>query len=406
MSDTSLENFDFQVNSKAICPPVEEQAVCVSSIPVNARKLASLCTVDSVSAIENADSLEVITLAGKYWKIVNRKGDLKVGDQVVYFEIDSFLPVGNPNFEFLRDRCYKRFSFNNEILAEGFRVKTIKLRGVVSQGLVMPCSAFELLLDTFEDGYDLTDVIGVKNYDTLKEEMDVLQGKVCCGNHAGNFPSFIPKTDEERIQNMSFLFTNPEYKEMEFECTDKFDGSSHTTFFAPLTRPDNPFGVCSRRFELKLDDEKSDFVKVALALELDKKLTAYGREIAIQSELVGPGMNGNKDKYTEKTLYVYRIWDIINQKFLSPVERYEVCADLGLKHVAVKKANWKVFQELDTMDKMLAYVDDKTENGNILEGRVWKSLDGSLSFKCINNRYLLKQNENEEAETKAMKSME
>lgn len=376
-----------------------------SGIKVNTRKLASVCTVDSVSAIENADSLEVITLAGKCWKIVNRKGDLKVGDQVVYFEIDSFLPVGNPNFEFLRDRCYKKFTFNNEIIGEGFRVKTIKLRGVVSQGLVMSLDALSIS-DVIPDGMsilgfdskpqegdDLTDTIGVKNYDTIKEEMDMLQGKVCCGNHAGNFPSFIPKTDEERIQNMSFLFTDQKYKEMEFECTDKFDGSSFTAFFAPLTRPDNPFGVCSRRFELKLDDEKSDFVKVAKTLELNQRLPAYGREIAIQAELVGPGMNGNKDKYTEKTIYVYRIWDILNQKFLSPVERYEVCADLGLKHVVVKKANWKVFQELDTMDKMLAYVDDKTENGNTLEGRVWKAMDGRLSFKCINNRYLLKQAE-------------
>jgi RNA ligase (TIGR02306 family) len=376
-----------------------------SGIKVNTRKLASVCTVDSVSAIENADSLEVVTLAGKCWKIVNRKGDLKVGNRVVYFEIDSFLPVGNPNFEFLRDRCYKKFIHNDQIIGEGFRVKTIKLRGVVSQGLVMPLSALsisEVIPDgvdilgfnpNLQEGDDLTDTIGVKNYDTLKEEMDMLQGKMCCGNHAGNFPSFIPKTDEERIQNLSFMFTNPEYKEMEFEETDKFDGSSFTAFFAPMTRPDNPFGVCSRRFELKLDDEKSDFVKVAKALELDTKLATYGREIAIQAELVGPGMNGNKDKYTEKTIFVYRIWDILNQKFLTPSERYQVCTDLGLKHVKVKAVSKKVFQELDTMDKMLAYVDDKTENGNTLEGRVWKSTDGSISFKCINNRYLLKQAE-------------
>jgi RNA ligase (TIGR02306 family) len=368
----------------------------MNEVVVNTRKLASLCTVDTVSPIENADMLEVVTLVGKCWKIVNRKGDLKAGDRVVYFEIDSFLPVGNPNFEFLRDRCYKKFTHNDEIIGEGFRVKTIKLRGVVSQGLVMPCSAFELILSVLEDGYDLTDIIGVKNYDTLKEEMDMLQGKMCCGNHAGSFPSFIPKTDEERIQNLSFMFTDPEYKEMEFEETDKYDGSSHTTFFAPMTRPDNPFGVCSRRFELKLDDEKSDFVKVALALELDKKLPAYGREIAIQAELVGPGMNGNKDKYTEKDIHVYKVWDILNQKFLTPDERYQVCRDLGLKHVKVNAIGKKVFAELDTMDKMLAYVDDKTEKGNILEGRVWKSMDGKLSFKCINNRYLLKQAEEKE----------
>jgi len=265
----------------------------------------------------------------------------------------------------------------------------------------MPLSSFEFVLpdaDTKEnieaylEGCDL----GVKNYDTIKEEMDMLQGKMCCGNHAGSFPSFIPKTDEERIQNLSFMFTDPEYKEMEFEETDKDDGSSETVFFAPMTRPDNPFGVCSRRFELKLDDEKSDFVKVALALELDKKLPIYGREIAIQAELVGPGMNGNKDKYTEKDLHVYKIWDILNQKFLTPEERYQICKDLGLKHVKVKAVNKKVFAELDTMDKMLAYVDDKTEKGNILEGRVWKSMDGKLSFKCINNRYLLKQAEEKE----------
>lgn len=182
----------------------------VENVVVNTRKLASVCTVDAVSPIENADLLEVVTLKGKCWKIVNRKGDLKAGDRVVYFEIDSFLPVGNSNFEFLRERTYKKFSHNNEIIGEGFRIKTIKLRGVVSQGLVMSLSAFPELNDIpdcfqilgcdnrLEDGHDLTDALGVKNYDTIKEEMDMLQGKMCCGNHAGNFPSFIPKTDEER----------------------------------------------------------------------------------------------------------------------------------------------------------------------------------------------------------------
>ena len=107
------------------------------------RKLAYIAEVSSVTPIEGADRLEQIMLKGHGWKIVTAKGDFSVGDLGVMFEIDSFLPIEDERYAFLKDRCLKKFvSKSGNVLREGIRIKTIKLRGVISQGLLMPLSAF------------------------------------------------------------------------------------------------------------------------------------------------------------------------------------------------------------------------------------------------------------------------
>ena len=387
------------------------------------RKLVSKVEIATVGPIEGADFLEVVTMVGKSWRVVCKKGDFKPGDSAVYFEIDSFIGV-RPELEFLNARCYKKYTNSiNQIIEEGYRLKTIKLRGVVSQGLIVPLPAD--LVDSSEDG--LTEYFNVRHYDEVNEAMMVQSGVTRCANALGAFPSFIPKTDEERLQNLSEYFTNPEIRDMEFECTHKNDGSSMTVFYSPSNRPDAPFGVCSRNLQIKLDDE-GPFVAMAKSLDLENKLSALfeldGSEIAIQGELVGPNINGNKDKYTEFRFNVFRIFDIINQRWLGVRQRHLVTKLLELSHVPVVpwphnyngvidavdvftfddyniedtvqltvKSTFKWFSKLTNIDEFLAFVDSKTINGNPLEGMVWKSVDGSISFKVINNKYLLKNDD-------------
>ena len=108
-----------------------------------ARKLASIVRIASVSPIPDADRLEVVEMEGKGWRVVTAKGEFHPGDLAVYFEIDSYLPPDDERYAFLRERCLRKFvSKGGSILREGLRIKTVKLRGVVSQGLVMPVAKF------------------------------------------------------------------------------------------------------------------------------------------------------------------------------------------------------------------------------------------------------------------------
>jgi hypothetical protein len=211
------------------------------------RKLASIQRIGKVLPIEGADAIEIVTVNS--WKVVSKKGEFKEGDLCVYFEIDSFLPM-EKDFEFLRKSSYKKMGD-----LEGFRLKTIKLRGQVSQGLCLPLSILEkedemkigiskqpwgdqLQLGPYDDaivieeGADVTEYMCVLKYEPpIPAE---LSGKV-----KGGFPGFIRKTDEERIQNMTKEYDS--MRDKHYYVTEKLDGSSATYYFR-----DGVFGVCSK----------------------------------------------------------------------------------------------------------------------------------------------------------------
>jgi RNA ligase (TIGR02306 family) len=207
------------------------------------RKLATIQKISWIKPIPNADKIEVAGILG--WQIViNKKEGFKVGDKVVFCEIDSIVPE-RPEFEFLRPR--------------GFRVKTIKLRGQVSQGLALPISILPIdnahpIWDDSEltVGLDVTDILDIKKY--VPYIPACLAGEV-----KGQFPSFIPKTDETRIQSVPDVLTRHNRKT--FIVTEKVDGSSMTVYYN-----NGEFGVCSRNLDLK-ETEKNSFWKVARKLE-------------------------------------------------------------------------------------------------------------------------------------------
>ena len=417
------------------------------------RKLAYIAEVSSVTPIEGADRLEQIMLKGHGWKIVTAKGDFSVGDLGVMFEIDSFLPIEDERYAFLKDRCLKKFvSKSGNVLREGIRIKTIKLRGVISQGLIMPLSAFvgkEILVDNnlakpegvvAEDGKpvskeglaggpistlyynkevvgedgttttekvevgvgsDLTELLHVEHYDEVKEQLRPLStqtGGGLCGDAMGSFPSaFIPKTDEERIQNLGDWFEKMKGRQWQVTC--KHDGTSCTIAFSPSIDFDNPNVVCSRNLRLKRETAAGVvpiYWQIAERFSILEKLSEAlkgGKEYAVQGEIVGPGINGDRNKEKEATFKCFRIYDIAHQKFLNPNETVAFCKEFDIPHVDVIETDFPFFDKITTMEEALKFAEGKTKEGNEREGVVCKTCDGGsyASFKIVSNKYLMKQ---------------
>lgn len=393
------------------------------------RKLASIVKIDSIEPIEGADRIEVAHVKG--WKVVVAKNEFKVGDLAAYFEIDSFLDANDERYAFLRERCLRKFvSKSGTVLREGIRIKTVKLRGVISQGLLIPLDKFigkeigiakydgeEELYANFkheatEDcgafyervcldvGSDLTEILKVEHYDEVKEQCSPqMGGNPIAADAYGKFPTDrIPKTDEERIQNCSEWIKN--YSGRTWEVSAKDDGSSCTIFYSPTIDAENPFGVCSRNLRLKPVTESGIVPMMWLLAKkylVEEKLKELyekeGKEWALQGEAVAPGLQKNRDKYLEPEWHVFRIWDIKNQRFISPDERREFCKSANIPHVQIVATKMPVFKVYTTVDEILKFAEGKTARGNEREGLVFKTDDGlepTLSFKAVSNRYLMK----------------
>lgn len=364
------------------------------------RKLASIVTIASCEPIPDSDRLSVVKMAGKGWNVVTQRDEFQPGDLAVFFEIDSYLPADDPRYEFLKNRCLKKFvSKSGETLKEGIRITTCKLRGVISQGLLMPISGnFPELCDV-TDGQDVTELLKVEHYDEIVEALrPEIGGGSIAAEVMGKFPSaFIPKTDEERIQNLGDYFET--MKDRVFEVTEKNDGSSVTIFLSKTVDEENPFGVCSRNLRLKPEGAKGVpeqwqiVKKYDLAAKLEQINAMFESEFALQGELVGPGINDNRDKYADLEWHVFKIWDIANQRYLNPNEAERLCSEMGIPYVPVINRAMKAFDELTTMEAIQAFAEGKTARGHEREGVVFKSVDDKpfVSFKVISNRYLLKQ---------------
>jgi RNA ligase (TIGR02306 family) len=333
------------------------------------RKLASIRVITRISPIQNADRIEVAQVDN--WNVVVNKGIHSVGEKVIYCEIDSFLPI-RPEFEFLRKSSYKKMSDGSE----GFRLRTVKLRGQISQGLILP---YSILYGEFNVGDDVSEVLGIVKYEPPIPAD--LAGKV-----KGSFPSFIQRTDEERIQNLTENYE--EYKKFKFFASEKVDGTSGTFYVK-----DGEFGVCSRNLEL-LRTEGNTFWKLVDAYNLEENLLNFGRNIAIQGEVVGEGVQKNKYKMLGQKLLVYNIFDIDKYEYLSKNEMIEMTKSLNLDVVPT------ICEEIElpqTIEEILLFAEDKSRLNpeTEREGLVWVSIDSPqrISFKTISNKFLLKWEE-------------
>jgi len=343
------------------------------------RKLASIQKILDIQPIPGADAIEVATVLG--WKVViGKKDNFKVGDLVVYCEVDSILPE-KPEFEFLRK--------------VHFRIKTIRLKGQVSQGIVFPLSILageaELPHDPHAEGDDVTELLGITKY-------EVYIPAQLAGIRKGNFPDWLHKTDETRIQAVPGVLYRHQQKK--FYMTEKVDGSSMTVYFRRNeTLVDGEFGVCSRNFDMK-ETEDNAFWKAARAADLENKLRSLNRNIALQGELLGPGVQGNKYKLQKLEYYVFNVFNIDTQLHTNFDEFVGIASYLGLNTVPIYHATYQLpatIDELVEVSKGPSLLNlDTPREGIVLRpviNEYDEELKGRLSFKCINPEFLLKYNE-------------
>jgi RNA ligase (TIGR02306 family) len=355
------------------------------------RKLASIQRILALDPIEGADRIEVATIQG--WKVVVQKGLHKVSDLVAYFEIDSWVPTEVAPFLTKVGQEPREYEG-----VRGERLRTVKLKGQVSQGIILPLSDFanlplppyDFLMGKWnQEGLDITEQLGVIKYEPPIPAC--LAGQV-----KGMFPSFIRKTDQERIQTLPEFFE--EYKDMGFEVTIKLDGSSMTVYHR-----NGDTGVCSRNLDLK-EDQNNSFWKIVNRLNLVELLNHLGLNVAIQGELIGEGIQGNHEKLKGQELFVFDIWDIDAHRYMTRQERQDVLQALEallpkgehIYSVPVVHEDMKVFQTYPTMETILVFAGaGPSLNAQIREGLVFKStslVNGeTVSFKVINNKYLLKE---------------
>jgi len=376
------------------------------------RSLASIQKIVDIRPIEGADKIEVATVLG--WEcVVQKSNKFTVGDYVVFIEPDSVCPE-TPTFEFLRSRK--------------FRVGTIKLKGQVSQGLVMPMSIlpYPHMNDFLLIGHDVTDDLKIKKYDPELEAENRLVEKRTEHNKSwiykfimkhkilrnffhhsetAPFPSFLKKTNEDRIQNMPWVL---EKIDADSVCvTEKLDGSSVTMFLMK-----NPhkwqfwkkhiFGVCSRNIWLK-SENNSWYWRIARqisAYQVLKKLIHNNDYICLQGEIVGSGIQRNKYGYHDGELGFFAFNLILPSEKITTPEMESILLDYGIDTVPIldEPFDCKTVQEAVEYSKdssVFGCFDEKTRTivWSPREGIVVRTYNGNISFKVINPDFLLSNQE-------------
>lgn len=351
------------------------------------RKLASIQIVNTVEPIPNADAIERIRVLG--WWVVVKKGEFRPGDKVVYCEIDSLLPE-RPEFEFLRSGCYRPAILDGETVLQraGFRIRTVKLRGQVSQGICFPLTILPADAPMTE-GAEVTDLLNIVKYEPPIPAG--LSGKV-----KGGFPGFLQKTDETRIQVLEPILAR--HRGKVFALTEKLDGTSFTAFLR-----DGVFGICSRNLWMDDADESNLMSRVARQLKLRERLEIirqrHGIEPALQGELIGPGIQKNKYGLKGIELRIFSLFDAARQCYLDHAASLNVLGEVEL--LAVPQLGTLVLNH--SIDDLVALaVGPSVLNPKVQrEGLVFRPLTeeqdpdigGRLSFKVINPQFLLKYEE-------------
>lgn len=334
------------------------------------RKLATIQKIEEISPIDNADSIEKARIKG--WWCVVKKGQFKKGDRCIYHEIDSLLPPIE-QYEFLsKGTSLKKTITETGKEVEGYRLKTIRLRGQISQGLILPLNSFKDI-NKLEIDTDVSELLNIYKYDPP------LNASIS-GEAVGHFPGNIPKTDEERVQNCISLLE--QYKGYNFYVTSKMDGTSSTLF-----KYEGRMRVCGRSLEFK-ENDKNIFWKLTKKYDLVNKLPDG---FAVQGEVAGEGIQSNRLKLKGVDFYCFYVFDIKNYQYLQLHDMKSFIENLGMKMVPII---YEDFTLNHSYDEILSFADMRSPlNSDLLqEGMVFrlKNNTDKISFKAISNEYLLK----------------
>jgi RNA ligase (TIGR02306 family) len=339
------------------------------------RKLASIQNIKYVKSIPDADSIETVGILG--WEVVTKKGEFQPNDLCVFFEIDSLLPE-IPEFEFLRKSCW------NDNLKK-YRLKSVKLRKQLSQGLALPINVFPIL-SGLNIGTDVTEVLGIEKYEPP------IPAQI--SGDAKRFTWPISKIDETRVQ------LDDEYKFIErltgkpYYISLKLDGTSSTFLIDPK---DETFHVCGRNFSYK-ESEHHKFWVLSRKYKIEQGLRDYwnkGHRIALQCECAGPGIQKNPLGLSDHDLFIFNVVNIDTNHKLCLDDSQNIVENLGLKFVPiVDKGSSFAYNKNDLLE--MAKGKYKThfssaKDSQDREGIVIRSMCGEISFKAINNDFLLKE---------------
>ncbi len=342
------------------------------------RKLASVQVVNEIRPIENADAIECAVVLG--WTVVVKKGEFKIGDKCVFFEIDSILP---------NEEKYSFLDYKEEY--NGYRLKTVRLRGQLSQGLALPINIFELPED-IEIGTDLTEQLKIRKYEPPVPEE--------AGTKSSSKVWEIPKTDEERYQS------NPDLvdalKGKEYYASVKLDGTSATIILNINDENEPEVNVCGRNTCYE-ENPNNKYWAVAMKYNMKEKILEYynktGKRLAFQGELIGPKIQGNKMGLTENDLYIFNVWIAEGKQ---PYEKCDIDTALSivkgleLKFVPIEltgifEYNAEDLQGLTELPYNKYFKNAKPSQN--IEGLVFRSKDMKVSFKVVSNKFLLRGGE-------------
>ena len=340
------------------------------------RNLASIQTVSNIEPIEGSDFVEKLDVLG--WHLVGRKGEFHVGDLCVYIECDSVLPLDNPDFDFLKDANRPE---------KPIRIKTRRIRQQISQGIAFPLSILEgkrYTNDTrenpvydFKEGQDVTELLGITKYEPPEKSGGEFRSR-------GSFPSFIPKTDETRIQSC-FHAMLPYIESTAFVVTEKLDGQSFSAW-----RHNEQLGCASRN--LWVEDGDNRFWNIARKYGLHDKIP---ENVALQGEVCGPGIQQNRLKLEEVSLFIFNGYDIGKQEYWNHIDLMRFCVQNDIPTVPEIG-----FDEIlpTSVDALVAIATRKSAlNTDVwAEGIVCRPMQekthprhGRVSWKIVNPEYLL-----------------
>jgi RNA ligase (TIGR02306 family) len=359
------------------------------------RNLASIQRVLEIRPVPNAERVELITVLG--WHVVVQKGEFNVGDLCVYCEIDSLLPE-RPEFEFLRKN--------------GFRIRTLRLRGAISQGICFPLTIIGKIDKIFPGGDVNVQVDDDGNLMSLVEGMDVTEllgitkyeppEPACLGGDAkGKFPPFLVKSDETRVQVLQVLLDK--YNGVKCYYTEKVDGSSYTCYLN-----NNEFGVCSRNLELN-ETENNSLWKLTRKFDIENKLRKFGKNLSLQGEIYGEGIQKNKYKIKGQNIRFFNVFDIDEQCYYNFNEFVDFIGSLGLETVPVLNTEYVLSNNIDELVELSkgnsVLNPDSPREGIVIRPLVelqdfditilndFDLINGRVSFKAINPEFLLKYGE-------------
>lgn len=334
------------------------------------RELVTIVAVKNLLPIAEADLIELAIIEG--WQCIVKKNEFKIGDIAIYFAIDSIPDLNDKNTQFIKDK--------------GGRIKTIKMRGIYSQGLLAPLSWLSDRghdITKYKIGDNVTLEMGVTKYvstDEISQYAQLSQGTML-------FPNYVPKTDEHRLQgNLKDL---EKIKGRQIVITRKDDGCSSTFVFN-----NREFKVCGRNFEFTMESQSAPlYYAIEKKFNIKEKMMALNLNIAIQGELVGPKVNGNRLKLKDYDFRVFNIYDIDTKSYKLHNEVLAICDKLKLN--TVPRIYHGLADNLDLSVKgMLDIVIQQEYDKNIkAEGIVVKTddtLGERISFKVISPEYLAK----------------